>query len=151
MHDYVIVGAGSAGCVLANRLSEDPSVRVLLLEAGGKDRSLKIKIPAAFPQQFHTKLDWDFATEPEPHVDGRSLFVPRGQGARRLELDERDALRPRAPARLRRLGGAGRARAGATATCCPTSSAPRTTSAARRSTTARAARCASASSARRAR
>ncbi len=79
MHDYVIVGAGSAGCVLANRLSEDPSVRVLLLEAGGKDRSLKIKIPAAFPEQFHTKLDWDFATEPEPHVDGRSLYIPRGK------------------------------------------------------------------------
>jgi choline dehydrogenase len=79
MYDYVIVGAGSAGCVLANRLSEDPTVRVLLLEAGGSDRSLKIKIPAAFPQQFHTKLDWDFATEPEPHVDGRSLYVPRGK------------------------------------------------------------------------
>jgi choline dehydrogenase len=79
MYDYIIVGAGSAGCVLANRLSEDPSARVLLLEAGGKDRSLKIKIPAAFPQQFHTKLDWDFSTEPEPHVDDRSLFVPRGK------------------------------------------------------------------------
>ncbi|MHB8242710.1 MAG: GMC family oxidoreductase [Solirubrobacteraceae bacterium] len=79
MYDYVIVGAGSAGCVLANRLSEDPSTRVLLLEAGGRDRSLKIKIPAAFPQQFHTKLDWDFATEPEPHVDDRSLFIPRGK------------------------------------------------------------------------
>jgi choline dehydrogenase len=79
MHDYVIVGAGSAGCVLANRLSEDPAVRVLLLEAGGKDRSLNIKIPAAFPKQFHTRLDWDFATEPEPYVDGRSLFVPRGK------------------------------------------------------------------------
>jgi choline dehydrogenase len=79
MYDYVIVGAGSAGCVLANRLSEDPSNSVLLLEAGGKDRSLKVKIPAAFPQQFHTKLDWDYATEPEPHVDGRELFVPRGK------------------------------------------------------------------------
>ncbi len=78
-YDYVIVGAGSAGCTLAARLSEDPSVRVLLLEAGGKDSSLKIKIPAAFPQQFHTKLDWDFATEPEPYVDGRSLFIPRGK------------------------------------------------------------------------
>jgi choline dehydrogenase len=79
MHDYVIVGAGSAGCVLANRLSEDPSVRVLLLEAGGKDRSPNIKIPAAFPNQFHTKLDWEYATEPEPYVDNRSLFIPRGK------------------------------------------------------------------------
>jgi choline dehydrogenase len=79
VHDYVIVGAGSAGCVLANRLSEDPSVRVLLVEAGGRDRSLNIKIPAAFPKQFHTKLDWDFATEPEAHVDGRSLYIPRGK------------------------------------------------------------------------
>ena len=79
MYDYVIVGAGSAGCVLANRLSEDPSVRVLLLEAGGRDRSLKIKIPAAFPEQFHTKLDWDYATDPEPHVDGRELYIPRGK------------------------------------------------------------------------
>ena len=78
--DYIIVGAGSAGCVLANRLSADPSVRVLLLEAGGKDRSPNIKIPAAFAKQFHTKLDWDFATDPEPFVDGRSLYIPRGKG-----------------------------------------------------------------------
>ena len=78
-YDYVIVGAGSAGSVLANRLSEDPAVSVLLLEAGGRDRSMKIKIPAAFPEQFHTKLDWDFQTEPEPHVDGRELYVPRGR------------------------------------------------------------------------
>ncbi|HWD73617.1 MAG TPA: GMC family oxidoreductase N-terminal domain-containing protein [Solirubrobacteraceae bacterium] len=78
--DYIIVGAGSAGCVLANRLSADPSVRVLLLEAGGKDRSPNIRIPAAFAKQFHTKLDWDYATEPEPYVDGRSLYIPRGKG-----------------------------------------------------------------------
>lgn len=77
--DYVIVGAGSAGCVLANRLSEDPGTRVLLLEAGGKDSSINIKIPLAFPKQFHTKLDWDFSTEPEPGCDGRRLYVPRGK------------------------------------------------------------------------
>lgn len=78
--DYVIVGAGSAGCVLAARLSEDPSARVLLLEAGGSGRHPNIAIPAAFGKQFHTKLDWDLATEPEPHCDGRELYIPRGRG-----------------------------------------------------------------------
>jgi choline dehydrogenase len=77
--DYVIVGAGSAGCVLANRLTEDPSVSVIVLEAGGADRSPNIKIPAAFAEQFHTKLDWDYSTEPEPHVDDRRLYLPRGK------------------------------------------------------------------------
>ncbi|HWN73508.1 MAG TPA: GMC family oxidoreductase N-terminal domain-containing protein, partial [Solirubrobacterales bacterium] len=80
MYDYVVVGAGSAGCVLANRLSEDPSARVLLIEAGKKDRHPNIKIPAAFAKQFKTKLDWDLATEPEPHCEGRSLYIPRGKG-----------------------------------------------------------------------
>jgi choline dehydrogenase-like flavoprotein len=77
--DYVIVGAGSAGCALAARLSEDPGVRVLLLEAGGRDRSPNIKIPAAFAKQFKTKLDWDYTSGPEPHLGGRELFVPRGR------------------------------------------------------------------------
>ncbi|MBJ7329251.1 MAG: GMC family oxidoreductase N-terminal domain-containing protein [Solirubrobacteraceae bacterium] len=78
--DYVIVGGGSAGCVLANRLSEDPAARVLLLEAGGGGRHPNISIPAAFAKQFKTKLDWDLATEPEPHCDDRSLYIPRGKG-----------------------------------------------------------------------
>ncbi|MGX6447701.1 GMC family oxidoreductase [Patulibacter sp. S7RM1-6] len=77
--DYVIVGAGSAGCVLANRLTEDPGTTVLLLEAGGSDRSLNVRIPLAFPKQFHTKRDWDYATDPEPGCAGRRLFVPRGK------------------------------------------------------------------------
>ncbi len=77
-YDYVIVGAGSAGCVLANRLS-DSGAEVLLVEAGLRDRSPKIKIPAAFPQQFKTKLDWDYASGPEPGCEDRHLYVPRGK------------------------------------------------------------------------
>src|SRR5436853_531043 len=80
MHDYVIVGAGSAGCVLAARLSEDPNVSVTLIEAGGKGKHPNISIPAAFANQFHTKLDWDYATEPEPHCANRELYIPRGKG-----------------------------------------------------------------------
>lgn len=61
-YDYVIVGAGSAGCVLANRLSADPQVSVALLEAGGRDRKLEIRIPAAFPKLFHSAYDWNLFT-----------------------------------------------------------------------------------------
>lgn len=78
--DYVIVGAGSAGCVLAGRLSEHLGVRVTLVEAGGRGRHPNISIPAAFAKQFKTKLDWDYATEPEPHCANRELYVPRGKG-----------------------------------------------------------------------
>jgi choline dehydrogenase len=79
MHDYVIVGAGSAGCVLAARLSEDPSIRVLLLEAGGEDRKREIHVPAAFGKLFQTEVDWNYRTEPQPHLAGRSLYWPRGK------------------------------------------------------------------------
>ena len=77
--DYVVVGAGSAGCAIASRLSEDPSCRVVLIEAGGSNRHPNITIPAAFPKQFKTKLDWDFSSEPEPFCDNRSLYLPRGK------------------------------------------------------------------------
>jgi len=77
--DYVIVGAGSAGCVLANRLSADPSICVLLLEAGGSDRKLNVRIPVGFAKQFRTDLDWNYTSEPEPNLIGRSIYLPRGR------------------------------------------------------------------------
>jgi choline dehydrogenase-like flavoprotein len=77
--DYVIVGAGSAGCVLAARLSEDPDVSVLLLEAGGPDTAAEIHIPAMFPATFKSGLDWDLLGEPEPGLGGRRLYLPRGR------------------------------------------------------------------------
>jgi choline dehydrogenase len=79
MYDYVIVGAGSAGCVLAARLSEDPDARVLLLEAGSDDTHANIHIPAAFANLFRTKWDWDFATEPQKHLHDRRVYWPRGK------------------------------------------------------------------------
>jgi len=77
-HDYVIVGAGSAGCLLANRLSASGAT-VLLLEAGGSDRRPEVMVPAAFPNQFQTAIDWNFMSEPEPGLFGRRLFLPRGR------------------------------------------------------------------------
>jgi choline dehydrogenase-like flavoprotein len=77
--DYVIVGAGSAGCVLAGRLSEDPDVNVLLVEAGGPDSIPELHIPAAFPAVFKSSLDWDLLGEQEPGLGGRRLYLPRGR------------------------------------------------------------------------
>ncbi len=80
--DYVIVGAGSAGCVLANRLSEDPKVTVALLEAGGKNDGLLVRMPAGASQLFNNKnaSNWAFETMPQPELNGRRLFTPRGRG-----------------------------------------------------------------------
>ncbi|MCF3106520.1 GMC family oxidoreductase N-terminal domain-containing protein [Streptomyces roseoverticillatus] len=78
-HDYLVVGAGSAGCVLAARLSEDPGVRVLLVEAGPPDDAAEIHVPAAFAKLFRTKYDWDYTSEPEPGLGGRRCFLPRGK------------------------------------------------------------------------
>jgi choline dehydrogenase len=77
--DHLVVGAGAAGCVLAARLSEDPSKQVVLLEAGPRSRKLEIRIPAAFNKLFHSALDWDYATAPEPSLDDRELYWPRGK------------------------------------------------------------------------
>jgi choline dehydrogenase len=78
--DYVIVGAGSAGCVLANRLSADGKNSVLLLEAGPKDTNLWIHVPLGYGRLFKEKtVNWMYQTEPEPGLDGRSVFQPRGK------------------------------------------------------------------------
>lgn len=79
MYDYVIVGAGSAGCVLAARLSEDPEVKVALLEAGGQDSRPEIAMPIAFPMLLKSSVDWDLLGEEEPGLGGRRLYLPRGK------------------------------------------------------------------------
>ena len=79
-YDYIIVGAGSAGCVVANRLSANPDIRVLLLEAGGKDNNPWIHIPVGYFKTLHNpKTDWCYKTEPEPELHNRKLDWPRGK------------------------------------------------------------------------
>jgi choline dehydrogenase len=79
MYDFVIVGAGSAGCVIANRLSEDPDVSVLLLEAGPPDVNENIHVPLGYLQLVRTEVDWDYYTAPEPGCAGRRIPLPRGR------------------------------------------------------------------------
>jgi choline dehydrogenase len=79
MFDYVIVGAGSAGCVLANRLSEDPDVQVLLLEAGPPDTKENVHVPLGYLQLAGTDVDWDYHSAPEPECYGRRIQLPRGK------------------------------------------------------------------------
>ncbi len=78
-YDYIIVGAGSAGCVLANRLSADAQVSVCLLEAGGQDDAREVRIPAAFAKLFKGPADWDYHTLPQPHMKDRAMYWPRGK------------------------------------------------------------------------
>ena len=78
-YDYIIIGAGSAGCVLANRLTASGKHKVLLVEAGGPDKKQEIHIPAAFSKLFKTEDDWAYETEELVNLNNRKLFWPRGK------------------------------------------------------------------------
>ncbi len=79
-YDYIVVGAGSAGCIVAARLSEDPSIKVLLIEAGGSDGGLMLSMPAALPFVYqNAKISWGYQSGPEPHLDGRTIDEKRGR------------------------------------------------------------------------
>ncbi|WP_226008258.1 GMC family oxidoreductase [Natrinema salinisoli] len=78
-YDFVIVGAGSAGCALAHRLSADPEADVLLLEAGRPDEKEEIHVPALFPSLFKTEYDWDYHTAPQSELNDREIYIPRGK------------------------------------------------------------------------
>ena len=79
MYDYIVIGAGSAGCAVASRLTERRDINVLLMEAGPPDRKREIHIPAAFSKLFQSDVDWNFSTEPQQHLNGRRLYWPRGK------------------------------------------------------------------------
>lgn len=88
--DYAVIGAGSAGCVLANRLSEDPKVSVCLMEAGGEDRSFWLHLPIGYGKtMWDERVNWKFQTDPDPHMNKRQIYWPRGKtlGVRALSMD----------------------------------------------------------------
>ena len=94
-YDYIIIGAGSAGCVLANRLTADVKTRVLLLEAGPKDNYLWIHVPIGYGKtMFHKAYNWGFYTDPEANMKGRQIYWPRGRGLGGWERDRRCGRSP---------------------------------------------------------
>ena len=105
--DYIIVGAGSAGCVLAARLSQDPSIRVALVEAGGPDDAPEISMPVAFPQLFKTKYRLGLCDRAGAGSSGAADLCTSRQNTGRQFRDKRHDLHPRKPSRFRWLGGRG--------------------------------------------
>ncbi len=112
-YDYVIVGAGTAGCILANRLSADPRRRVLLLEAGGRDNWIWYHIPVGYLFAIgNPRSDWMFRTEAEPGLNGRSLAYPRGKVIGGSSAINAMISMRGTGCRLRRLAGDGPSRLG---------------------------------------
>jgi choline dehydrogenase len=79
LYDYIVIGAGSAGCAVAARLGEDKAANILVLEAGPPDANPNIQVPAAFPYLFKTPLDWDYTSVPQKGMDGKKVYIPRGK------------------------------------------------------------------------